>query len=206
VTDTPTSSRRSRWTVPILAAVGVLAALVVGILVARTHKDQSGYPASALLPPASPGVLTAGYVGSRWRLTTVSDRDRTTAIPSSVDAWLELASNGELLASNDVNVTNAHFITTSTGFDVSDPVTSAVGYIGNDPAQVAATIGINAMTSQVMSSAASSLPQTQPVRVTVLSADRTHLTIQAGGVRLTFVRNGPVRTFPPPVISSAPGR
>lgn len=211
MTDIPTPTRRNRRTVPILAATGVLVVAVLGILLIRSHQDPPGPFAVASLPPASPGVVSAGYVGSRWRLTAMTHGRGTTAIPASIDAWLELAADGELLASDDVNVTNAHFTVTSAGFDVSDATSTAVGYGGNDPALAAAITGIDAVTSSptAASSAASSASEEQPVHVTVLSADREHLNVQAGGVRLAFVRSGPAgkpKMLPPPLISSAPNR
>ncbi len=197
-------------TVPILAAAGALAVVAVVVLLARGHQNQPGPVAVAPLPSASPGAVSADYVGSRWRLTAVTDRRGTTEIPASIDAWLELAADGELIASDDVNTVSGHFTSTSAGFDVSDTATTLVGFDGNDPAEVAAVVGINAMTmnSQAVPSAASSTPEAQPVHVTVLSADREHLKVQAGGVRLTFVRTGPARKWdtPPPLASSAPGR
>src|SRR4051794_32045761 len=94
VTDAPASGQRRRWTVPILAAVGVLAVVAVVLLV-RGRQDQPGPSAMASLPPVSPGVVRAGFVGSHWRLTAVADGRGTTKIPGSVDAWLELQANGE---------------------------------------------------------------------------------------------------------------
>ncbi|SNS49578.1 hypothetical protein [Actinoplanes regularis] len=121
-------------------------------------------------------------MGSRWRLTAVTDDRGTTEIPSSVDAWLDLTADGELLASDDVNVTNGHITTTSIGFDVAEPITIPAGYAGSDPVKLAAITGIDAMTMAAGGQAA---------HVTVLSADREHLIVQTNGVRLTFVRYGP---------------
>lgn len=210
VIDNSQPSRRSSRTVLLLAAVGVLAVVALGMLLARNHQDQAKPLAVAPLPPASPGVVSASYLGSHWRLTAVTDRRGTTAIPASINAWLELAADGELLASDDVNVVNGHFTTTSNGLEVSDAISTAVGYAGNDPVQLAAITAIDALTSgpPVVSSAASSGSEAQPVHVTVLSADREHLNVQASGVRLTFVRSGPadkVNASPLPLISSAPG-
>lgn len=209
VTDTPGPRRRSRWTVPLLAATGVVLAVALGILLTR-HQDQPAPRAVASLPPASPGVVSAGYLDSHWRLTGVTDRRGTTSIPASIDAWLELAADGEILASDGVNTTDGRFTTTGAGFDISDTMTTLVGYGGNDPAQWAAMTGIAAMTSGPP--AASSAPSTAaepPVHVTVLSATPEHLTVQAGGVQLTFVRSGPadkVNRTPLPNISSAADR
>ncbi len=211
MTDTPGSSPRRRRTVPLLAAAGVIAVVSLGILLARNHQDRPGSLAVAPLPPASPGVVSASYLNSHWRLTAVTDRRGTTAIPASIDAWLELAADGELLASDDVNTITGHFTTTSTGFDVSDAVTTLVGYGGNDPVQLAAITGIGAVTfiPLAVSSPASTVSEAQPVHVTVLSANPERLSIQAGGVRLTFIRSGPaskVNTSPLPHISSAADR
>lgn len=210
MTDIPEPSRRRRRIVPLLAAAGVIAVASLGILPARNHQDP-GPVAVAPLPPASPGVVSAGYLGSHWRLTAVADRRGTTAIPASIDAWLELAADGELLASDDVNTINGRFTVTSAGFDVSDTATTLVAYSGDDPAQLAAGTGIDAVTvgPRAVPSPASDVDEARPVHVTVLSANREHLSIQASGVRLTFVRTGPARKVnasPPPHISAAPDR
>jgi hypothetical protein len=150
-------------------------------------------------------------VSSRWRLTAVTDRRGTTRLPTSIDAWLELPSDGEFLASDDVNAISGHFTTTSAGFDVSQAATTLAGYAGNDPVELAAITGIRAVTMnpQPTSSAASSTPEAQPVHVTVLSADHEHLNLEAGGVRLAFVRTGPAgepNTPSAPPISAAHSR
>lgn len=153
---------------PILAAAAAFAVVAVVILLARSHQGQPGPVTVAPLPPASPGAVSSDYVGSRWRLTAVTDRRGTTEIPASTDAWLELAADGELIASDDVNTISGHFTITSAGFDVSDTATTLVGFADNDPARVAAVIGIDAVTinSQAARSAASSAPEAQPVHVT----------------------------------------
>jgi hypothetical protein len=111
----------------------------------------------------------------------------------SIDAWLELVADGGLFASDAVNIVNARFTITGAGFDVSEAATTLVGYGGNNAVELAAIAGIRALTmsSPAVSSAASSDSQAQPVHVTVLSADRVRLTVQAGGVRLAFVRSAP---------------
>jgi hypothetical protein len=44
----------------------------------------------------------------------VTDRRGTTEIPTSIDAWLRLAADGELIASDDVNTITGH----RTGMDL----------------------------------------------------------------------------------------
>ncbi len=144
-------------------------------------------------------------MGSRWRLTAVTDRRGTTKIPASIRAWLDLATNGKLVASDGINAINADCTITHTGFDVYSWATTLAGYGGNDPVQLAAITGINAMSMNppATSSAASTASAEPPVHVTVLSADREHLNIQAAGVRLAFVRSGPASEWNTP--SSAAG-
>lgn len=206
MTDLPGAGRRRA--LPLLTAAGVIAVVLLAVLLTRAHRDGPGPQAGAPLPPASPGVVSAGYRDSHWRLTAVTDRRGTTAIPASVDAWLELAADGELLASDAVNTINGRFTATGAGFDVTDTVTTLAGYAGEDPVQRAVVTGIGAVTTGPPA-APSNGPEAQPVHVTVLSADRDRLTVQAGGVRLTFVRNGPavrVNATPLPHVSSAAGR
>ncbi|GLY98722.1 hypothetical protein Acsp02_59760 [Actinoplanes sp. NBRC 103695] len=144
-------------------------------------------------------------MGSHWRLTAVADRRGTTAIPATVDAWLELAADGEFLASDDVNTMNGRFTPTSAGFDVSDTITTLAGYDGNDPVRSAAITGIGSMTF-VPPAPSSSPSEAPPAHVTFLSANREHLVVQAAGVRLTFTRSGPAGRLTadlPPVTGSA---
>lgn len=137
------------------------------------------------LPAASPGAVSADYLGSRWHLITVTDGHATTAIPNSIDVWLRLAAGGNLTASDGINTISARFTRTSDGFDVRDAVTSLAGYAGTDAGQLAAVTGISAVTIN---------PGDQPLHVTVLAADREHLDIQAGGVRLKLTRSAPAGT------------
>lgn len=173
----------------IVAAVSALAVAALGTALIGTHHQarplavESPAPASpgaeALLAPASPGAGVADYVGSRWRLTAVTDSRGSTDIPPSVDAWLHLAADGRFVASDGINTTSGHFITTSAGFDILDAAVTAVGYVGDELAQSAANAGIRAVANP-------------DGNVTVLSADHEKLTVQAGGMRLTWVRTEPL--------------
>lgn len=187
----PTPRWRTRWNVAILAVAAAVALVAFGIPLARTRRNQRGPGSRAVapLPPASAGVISADYIGSRWRLTAVTDRHGTTKIPASVDAWLQLSADGQLTAFDDINTITGHFAATGSGFDVSETATTLVGYGGNDPAQLAAMIGLAAVTMG---------PHERPLPVTVLSADRERLNVQAGGVRLEFVRRGSTGRENPP--------
>ncbi len=223
MTDSPELERRSRWLVPLIAAAGVAVVIAVGVVLVRTDRDTSA-PVGDALPSASPGVVSSSYVESHWRLTAVTEGSVTTAIPASIDASLELATDGTVLASDGVNAINGTFKATSTGFDIYGGPTTLAGYDGNDPGVLAAERGMGLLmygpppvwtASPDASGAppiASGAPpidsEASPVHVTVLAATPKLLTLQASGARLAFIRTGPaeqVNATPIPDNSSAPG-
>jgi hypothetical protein len=222
VTASPAPDRRSRWLVPLVAAAGVAAVIAVGVVLMRTHRDTSA-PVGDALPPASPGVVSSGYAESHWRLTAVTEGSVTTAIPASIDAWLELATDGTVLAFDGVNAINGTFKATSAGFDIYGGLTTLAGYSGNDPGVLAAESGMGLLmlgpppvwtaspdasgAPPIVSGAPPLDPEASPVHVTVLAATSELLTLQASGAQLAFIRTGPaekVNATPIPDNSSAP--
>jgi heat shock protein HslJ len=222
VTDSRAPDRRSRWLVPLVAAAGVAAVIAVGVVVMRTPRDTSAPVGDA--PSASPGVVSSSYVESHWRLTAVTEGSVTTAIPASIDASLELATDGTILASDGANTINGTFKATSAGFDIYGALTTLSGGAGNDPGAVAAESGMgllmdgpppvwtaspDASGAPPMASGAPPIDsEASPVHVTVLASTPELLTLQASGARLAFIRTGPaeeVNATPIPDNSSAPG-
>jgi hypothetical protein len=188
----------------------------------RTHRDTSA-PAGDALPPASPGVVSSSYVESHWRLTAVTEGSVTTAIPAPIDAWLELATDGTVLAFDGVNAISGTFKATSAGFDIYGGLTTLAGYSGNDPGVLAAERGMGLLmlgpppvwTASADASGAppiaSGAPpidsERSPVHVTVLAVTPELLTLQVSGAQLAFIRTGPaekVNATPIPNNSSAP--
>jgi hypothetical protein len=188
----------------------------------RTHRDTSA-PVGDALPSASPRVVSSSYVESHWRLTAVTEGSVTTAIPASIDASLEFATDGTVLASDGVNAINGTFKATSAGFDIYGGLTTLAGYAGNDPGVLAAESGMglliygpppewtaspDASGAPPMASGAPPIDsEASPVHVTVLAATPKLLTLQASGARLAFIRTGPaeeVNATPIPDNSSAP--
>lgn len=216
MTDSPAPKWRSRWLLPLVAATGV-AGLAVGVVLVRTHRDTSA-PVGDALPSASPSVVSSSYVESHWRLTAVTEGSVTTRIPASIDASLELATDGTVLASDGVNAINGTFEATSAGFDIYGGPTTLAGYSGNDPGVLAAESGMGLLMygplpERTASPDASGAPpiadEASPVHVTVLAAGPESLILQTGDARLTFIRTGPaeeVNATPIPDSSSAPGR
>ncbi|MFD1370666.1 META domain-containing protein [Actinoplanes sichuanensis] len=189
----------------------------------RTDRDTSA-PVGDALPPSSPGVVGSSYVESHWRLTSVTEGSATTAIRASVDAWLELAADGTVLAFDGVNAINGTFKATRAGFDVYGGMTTLAGYSGNDPGVLAAESGMGLLmlgptpawtvspdasgALPTVSGAPPIDPEASPVHVTVLASTSELLTLQTGGAQLDFIRTGPaekVNATPIPDESSAPG-
>lgn len=189
----------------------------------RTHRDTST-PVGEALPAASPRVVSSSYVEIHWRLTAVTEGSVTTAIPASIDAWLELATDGTVLAFDSVNAISGTFKATGAGFDIYGGLTTLAGYSGNDPGVLAAESGMGllmlgpppAWTASPDASgappAASGAPpvnsEASPVHVTILAATPELLTLQANNAQLAFIRTGPaekVNATPIPDNSSAPG-
>jgi hypothetical protein len=223
VTDSPAPRWRSRWLVPLVTATGVAAVIAAGVVLVRPHQDTSA-PVGDALPSASPEVVSSSYVENHWRLTAVTQGSVTTAIPASIDASLELAMDGTVLASDGVNAINGTFKATSAGFDIYGGPMSLAGYGGNDPGVLAAESGMGLLmygpppewtaspdasgAPPIASSAPTFDSEASPVHVTVLAATPELLTLQASGARLAFIRTGPaeeVNATPIPDNSSAPG-
>jgi heat shock protein HslJ len=143
-------------------------------------------PSAVASPPVSPGPVDAAHPDGRWRLTAVTAHGVTTEIPESADAWLQLTDDGEFTASDGVNTMGGRLTPTGTGFDVTDVLSTEVAYIGDDPAQLAAMSGIGAMALDP-----------DALRISV-SADTGHLSVEAGTVRLTFIREPSAAAAPAP--------
>ncbi|MEV4275993.1 hypothetical protein [Actinoplanes xinjiangensis] len=221
MTDSPAPDRRSRWLIPLVAAAGLAAVLAVGVVVMRTHRDTSA-PIGDALPSASPGVVRSSYVESHWRLTAVTEGSVTTAIPNSIDASMESATDGTVFAYDGVNAINGTFKVTSAGFDIYGGLTTLGAYGDNDPGVLAAESEMGLLmlgppSVWTASPDASGAPPTAsdappitseapPVHVIVLAATPELLTLQANGARLAFIRTGPavkVDATPIPDNSSA---
>ncbi|GIE28494.1 hypothetical protein Ait01nite_015390 [Actinoplanes italicus] len=158
------------------ALVLAFALLAPGMPPTGRSQAWSGPSAVASPPPASPGPA---HLDGRWRLTAVTAHGVTTEIPESADAWLQLTDGGAFTASDGVNTMGGRLTPTGTGFDVTDVFSTEVAYVGDDPAQLAAISGIGAMALD---------PDALQISV---SADTGHLSVGAGPVRLTFIREPP---------------
>jgi hypothetical protein len=157
-----------------VAVMTGLAILIPTMLVSSTHRPN---------PPAA-STASAGYVGGRWRLTSVADGTSSTSIPGGVGANLEFRADGQLLANDGTNSLSARFSPTAGGFEVRDVGTTLALYGGDDPHRLAAIAGLNT----VLYGNAQGVTGSGPVSDRVVRATDSQLVIEAGTLQLTFAR------------------
>ncbi len=133
-------------------------------------------------PPAH--VANADYIGSTWRLTSVTDGATSTAVPAHIDAWMTLNPDGRFLIHDGVNAASGKYTRFADGFEVREVATTAAGYIGTDPHQLAALAGFGAVTAGSRDNDSPSIQDRNLAR----GVDQTRLVLQAGKLRLTFER------------------
>jgi hypothetical protein len=164
------AARRRRITTGLTAATGVVVLIVSGC--AQSHSTTA---ASA-----------TGYVGSRWRLTSVADGS-TTTIGADVGAWMDLLPTGEILVEDGVNAHDGRFTVNGDILTIGGASSTFAMYGGDDPARLAAIAAVNTL---AYGNPAGTTPD-GPVTDTVVSVDAGQLVLQAGSMRLTFSRSGP---------------
>jgi META domain len=182
--------RRRRTVAGFALAVGLVAAAGVAVAIPVATGWIQGPDRVA---PAS--TVSADYVGSSWRLTTVAQGANPTAIPPDVGARMDLLADGRVNIDNGVNALSGRFTKSADGFEVRDVGTTLVAYAGNDPRRLAAIAALNTLAYGNRDGVTPS----GPARDTVVSADGSRLVVQAGAFRLTFERTGPATDTRPDV-------
>jgi hypothetical protein len=155
-----------------------MAALLVAT--ASGCRDAKQYQ-SQPLPKSSVAVAGGGH---KWRLTQVKITGRTVDVPDSIDATLQLTSDGQFLASDSVNALSGTYTGTPTGFRVTSTGTTLVGYAGTDPTTEAVIAAIDVVARD----------QT----VVAAKTTGTTLTLNVSNYELIFREGGPAVSYPPP--------
>lgn len=163
---------------PRAAAVVSVAVLLVAASSACGSAKSSQRDRSASSSAAAAGV------GHTWQLTRVTVTGRKVEVPDSIDATLQLSSDGRFLASDTVNALSGTYTATRTGFTVTSTATTLVGYTGTDPARLAVIASIDAVLGHNSAIAA--------------TTTRTTLTLNLANYQLTFRDMGPAASHPPP--------
>lgn len=155
-------------------ALSIAAAAVVAVVVVVPRVST---------PSAGPASGAADYVGSEWRLTIVQQGAKSTAIPASIRAQMNLLQDGRVQISDGLNGISGQLARNAHGFEVRNAATTLMGYPGSDPGKLAAIRGFRAAAMQGRQDF-------------VLTVSSTQLVINAGAYRLTFVRVGPAVAWP----------
>ena len=171
-----------------VAAVIVVAAGVTGVVAVA-----QGGPPGPDRAESQTFAAGAGYVGSSWRLTLVTDGESSTTVPADVGARLDLFPDGRVFVDNGVNLLSGTFAASAGGFEVRDVGSTFVLYGGNDPRRLAAIAALNTLAYGNRDGVTPS----GPVHDTVVSADGSRLVVQAGSFRLSFERAGAPSTSGP---------
>jgi len=162
---------------PRAAAIVAVAALLVGTASACGSAKQNQRERAA-----SSSAVAAG-VGHRWRLTHVTVTGRNVDVPDSINATIQLTSDGRFLASDSINALSGTYTATRTGFTVTSTATTLVGYAGTDPTKLAVIAAIDAVLGREAAVAA--------------KTTGTTLTLNAPNYQLTFREEGPAISHPP---------
>jgi heat shock protein HslJ len=155
-----------------VAAAAIVIAAVSGCADPVNQRSGSGIVSS----PQTVGV------GRLWQLVQINHAGRTVAVPSTIDATLQLTSDGQFLASDTVNATSGKYKRTASGFVVTFAATTLVGYGGSDPTRLSVIDAIRELTLS-----------TNHVDATI---NGTHLTLTVAHDRLVFVDHGPAVVYP----------
>ncbi len=172
-------SRSRRWLPPTIAA-----ALVVGLvaltLVLVTRNN-------ATTPPAAP--KSSSFVGYRWRLVQIDDRQGRLTLPSSTKAEVEFGQRGTMTGNDTVHSLQVGYRVVATGYEPGGSLMSSgngvAGPISTSLKRTLFAIGSCFSSTQ---SDGSKPPQTAPIAATV-HGDR--LTLHTTDGTLTFVRAAP---------------
>jgi hypothetical protein len=153
----------------------------LALLTALVLAASGGCAAKVGRSPSSP--RPAG-IDHKWRLTQVTADGKTTTIPDSVTATVQLTADGQFLADDTVNAVSGRWVSTPSGYRVSSSGTTLVAYAGTDSTKLEAMIAIDSVT-------------VAEANVTA-HITGTALTLAVPKYTLTFMDAGAAVSFPPP--------
>lgn len=167
--------RRRRWLPPTLAAALVIALVAITVVLVN-HRNTSTPAASGSSP----------FVGYRWKLVALDDRQGHLALPASTTAAVSFGSHGQMAGDDTVHTLSARYRVVASGYEPDAMTVTANGLAGRPSVALKRTL---AAVGSCFSSAHgdSKPPVTTPVRASV-SGDRLVLHTSYGV--LTFVRAG----------------
>lgn len=126
------ASGKSKSVRPLLigSSVAIVLLVAAGILVSTVRGGPSRNVAGNTDSPLPPTTL----IGSTWQVTQVEDSRGTTAIPSSVTAYIEFESSGQFAAKDGLNWITGRYQLDGASLRFSDASQTLIGYRGPDTA------------------------------------------------------------------------
>ncbi len=161
-------ARRHRPRFPALASVGIV----------LTSLALSACGSATSARPASPG-----FTGYDWNVVAISHGGKVTGIPARLQVALQFSPGGQFGANDSINFHSGTYRTTSNGFTTSDLISTAVGYVGPDPAILLAESAIESFDNGAHATVK-------------LTGER--LVVSVGSYTLTCQRGGPRPDAPAP--------
>ena len=176
VRHTAMSARRRRWLPPILAAALVIALVAITLVVVR-GRDHTTPPASG----------SGSFVGFRWRLVQIDDRQGRLALPASTEAAVSFGRDGQMTANDTVHGLSAHYRLVARGYETDGVGSTANGLAGRISITLKRTLAAVGSCFSSPRGGTGKPPAMKPITASV-SGDR--LVLHTGYGVLTFVRAG----------------
>jgi hypothetical protein len=128
-----------------------------------------------------------GFIGYDWHVVAISHGGNVTSIPARMQVALQFSPGGQFGANDSINFYSGTYRATSDGFTTSDLISSAIGYVGHDPAVRLAMSAIGSFDNGVHATVK-------------LAGER--LVVGVGSYTLTCQRRGPQADAPAPASTS----
>ena len=167
--------RHRRSFAPLLAAAAVLV-LAIGAAFVVTQRGGDGGSQVA--------GGTTGFVGFRWNLVSVRDREGTVRAPDALNPQLYFTPDGYVAASDTVNGLSGRYRLTGDGYTVSDSASTLVAYAGDDPARKRVVAAVTALFYTEVGDTG------EPHATVGARVDSDTLVLTTGNVDLTYRRSG----------------
>ncbi|HEY6314476.1 MAG TPA: hypothetical protein VIY52_27275 [Streptosporangiaceae bacterium] len=157
---------------------------LVGVCIVLTSLALSACgSATPDTPATSARSASPGFTGYDWQVVAISHGVKVTSIPAPMQVALQFSPGGQFGANDSVNFHGGTYRTTSDGFTTAAMVSTAVAYVGHDPAVLLAQSAIESFDNGAHATVK-------------LTGDR--LVVSVGAYILTCQRGGPRADAPAP--------
>jgi hypothetical protein len=140
-------------------------------------------------PPSAVALHSDSYAGIHWTGTQVWLKGTSHPVPATMDVGADFLPSGSVIFTDGVNAVTARWVSPSSDVLQLDWVgTTAAGYVGKDPVQLAAILAVRQITSTHGAAHESS---NQPAANITVTRGRGTLALTGNGVKITYRNAGP---------------